>query len=278
MREVVKKGRGKSDVVKEREEYIVELLKANHGETVSGKAFDRDLGISPTLRSNTISKLKKIHPQIQNMASMGGDAMYAWIEPEVVVKPAEEPVPEIKPSLKKALRSIQPGEIWAAIESNGTRQLIYVLNDVNERAQCIRLYHESTTKIGMIGKDYFQVYVNGKSYIGDPSSVCPKPLKYLSNKEANADGVKLAEVRWMLSRIFGIPEPKEVKVEVPVEKEVSKEVPVEVEKIVYKEPEKTKVPDDYVDCKTARIAILTEERDIWKTVALKLLERGSEVV
>lgn len=270
--------RGKTAAVKEREEYIVELLKANHGETVSGKAFDRDLGISPAVRVNTICFLKKQYPQIKNLAK-GGDAMYAWVEPEVVTPPAEEPKKEEFKSLsRKTLSKIQPGEVWAAVESNGSRRLIYVLNTLNERAQCINLYTESSTKVGLIGKDYFQIRVSNRSYIGVPANVTGKPLKYLTNKEADADGVKLAEVRWMLSKVFGIPETREVKVEVPVEKEVVKEVPVEVEKIVYKdkEPEEVKIPADYVDCKTARIAILTEERDIWKTVAMKLLSKGGE--
>lgn len=269
--------RGKSATVKEREEYIVELLKANHGETVSGKAFDRDLGISPALRVNTICHLKKQHPQIKNLAK-GGDAMYAWVEPEVAEKPAEAPKEEFKSLSQKTLSKIQPGEVWAAVESNGSRRLIYILNTLNERAQCINLYTESSTKVGLIGKDYFQIRVSNRSYIGVPASITSKPLKYLTNKEADADGVKLAEVRRMLSKVFGIPETREVKVEVPVEKEVVKEVPVEVEKIVYKdkEPEEVKIPNDYVDCKTARIAILTEERDIWKTVALKLLDKGGE--
>lgn len=271
-------GRGKTATVKEREEYIVELLKANHGETVSGKAFDRDLGISASTRIQTISSLRKRYPEIKNMASLGGDAMYAWVEPEVTVKPDEVPKQEVKSLSRKTLSKIQPGEVWAAVESNGSRRLIYILNTLNERAQCINLYTESSTKVGLIGKDYFQIRVSNRSYIGVPANVTGKPLKYLTNKEADADGVKLAEVRWMLSRVFGIPETREVKVEVPVEKEVVKEVPVEVEKIVYKdkEPEEVKIPDDYVDCKTARIAILTEERDIWKTVAMKLLNKGGE--
>lgn len=266
-------GRGKTATVKEREEYIVELLKANHGETVSGKAFDRDLGISSSTRINTISHLRKEYPQIRNMAPMGGDAMYAWVEPEVVTPPAEEPKKqEFKSLSQKTLSKIQPGEVWAAVESNGSRRLIYILNTLNERAQCINLYTESSTKVGLIGKDYFQIRVSNRSYIGIPANVTGKPLKYLTNKEADADGVKLAEVRWMLSKVFGIPETREVK--------VVKEIPVEVpvEKIVYKdkEPEEVKIPDDYVDCKTARIAILTEERDIWKTVAMKLLNKGGE--
>lgn len=264
--------RGKTAAVKEREEYIVGLLKANHGETVSGKAFDRDLGISPTVRVNTICFLKKQYPQIKNLAK-GGDAMYAWVEPEVVTPPAEEPKKEEFKSLsQKTLSKIQPGEVWAAVESNGSRRMIYILNTLNERAQCINLYTESSTKVGLIGKDYFQIRVSNRSYIGVPANITSKPLKYLTNKEADADGVKLAEVRWMLSKVFGIPETREVK--------VVKEIPVEVpvEKIVYKdkEPEEVKIPDDYVDCKTARIAILTEERDIWKTVAMKLLSKGGE--
>ena len=262
-------GRGKSAAVKEREEYIVELLKANHGETVSGKAFDRDLGITASARIQTISALRKRYPQIKNMAK-GGDAMYAWIEPDVVEQPAKEVQTEPKPASKKALSKIQPGEIWAALESNGSRRFIYVLNTLNERAQCINLYTESSTKVGLINEDYFRIRVTNRFYIGVPANITSKPLKYLTNKEADADGVKLAEVRWMLSKVFGIPEPKEVVKEVKVE--------VPVEKIVYKdkEPEEAKIPDNYISCQTARIAILTEERDIWKTVALKLLDKGGE--
>lgn len=271
---------GKTAVVKEREEYIVELLKAEKGESVSGSTFDRDLSISPSVRSNLISGLKKMYPQIKNTAMHGTEAMYAWIEPKVEVKPVQNEEP-VKAATNKELRKIQPGEVWMSVESNGSRQPIFVLNSLNGAAQCIKLYKETSERIGIIGKDYFQVQIGQNAYVGDPTHVTFKPLKYLSCKEANADETKLTEARWMLGRIFGIAAAekeviKEVPVEKVVEKEVIKEVPVE--KIVYKEKEKeeTKIPDDYVSTQMARIAILTEQRDIWKTVALKLLERGAE--
>lgn len=277
-------GRRKSESVKEREEYIVELLKAEHGESISGSSFDKDLNITPSYRSYIFSGLKKKYPQIKNTALLGTEAMYAWVEPkEEETKPVREVVKKepVKAATSKELRKIQPGEVWMSVESNGSRQPIFVLNSLNGAAQCIKLYHETSARIGIIGKDYFQIQIGQKAYVGDPTHVTFKPLKYLSCKEADTDETKLTEARWMLGRIFGIAAAekeviKEVPVEKVVEKEVIKEVPVE--KIVYKEKEKeeTKIPDDYVSTQTARIVILTEQRDIWRTVALKLLERGAE--
>lgn len=286
--------RGKTAAVREREEYIVELLKAEHGESISGSTFDRDLGISPSVRSNTISQLRKRYPQIKNTTPIGTEATYAWIEPEPAV--AEEP----KQASNKELRKIQAGEVWAASESNGSRVMVYVLSQpINGSIQCIKLYTETVNKMGKIGQDYFQVQIGKNSYIGDPSRVSPKPVKYLLCKEADADGVKLLEARWMLARIFGIKTQEPIPKEVVVEKEVIKEVKIdpnpeleaenhdlkqhvlELQNKIYdlenKVPEPEPDPNNYIDCRTARIAILTQERDVWRTVAMKLLDKGGGV-
>lgn len=342
----------------EREEYIVELLKANHGETVSGKAFDRDLGIDKSVRYNTIHRLKQKYPQIKNLSN-GGDAMYAWVEEGVKIEPQVTVKGNPVAAVAKNVRGIKPGEVWKAQESNGGTQMIYVLNTVNDKAQCIKLFRETDKKRGEIGKDYFQVYIGKVPFIGDPAMPTSKPLKYLACKEVDAVPTKLLEVRWMMGMTLGIAgtidslrdeneklraelekakkedpwlktenedlkevvarlkakeekymtlkfEHKQLKGELAVtkehcvkisnslteatekletlehdlaeakakqeEKEVIREIvkEVPVEKVVYKD--RPEVPEDYIHQSTARIAILTEERNVWKTVAMKLME------
>ena len=275
--------------MEEREEFIVSILKEDLKHSVSGKSIEDACGITSGNRQVYMRKLMKKYPQIQNTGAK--EAEYKWVE-DIEPAPKKNHEGYSDPTPKKAIDSVSqnsepliPGEVWSTIESNGASQPIFVLNSLNGAAQCMKLYHENAKNIEITGPDYFQIDIFGISYIGDPSHVTFKPLRYCTKRIAEANDVKLKEARWMIARVLGIdiPETKEIVKEVPVEDgetikklkgkimllqaEISRLKEIEPE-LRRKDPE---IPDGYVDCRTAEIAILTEQRDIWKTVAMKLL-------
>ena len=253
--------------MEEREQFIVDILREDPDHTVSGKSIDDACGIKPTNRNMFMRKLMRKYPQIQNVGIT--EAEFKWVEDmEVISKKNPEGYPD--PTPQKAIENTQvtrasvmisPGEVWSAAESNGATRPIFVLNALNGAAQCIKLYSKNEENINIVGPDYFTIDVYGISHIGDPSHVTFKPLRYLTRKLVDVPESKLNEVRRYLSLIFGIKMAKEAEPKVEI-----KEVPVEKS-----EP---KIPEGYIDTKTAQVAILTEERDIWKTVAMTLLEKN----
>lgn len=282
-----------------REEYIIDLLRESKGESVSGHELDKDLGISPKLRSAIISQLKKKYPQIQNIANNRAEGgMYAWIEDAPVkiqnhegypdptaqqaINSVEAPEPVQIPVIKTSFSTstnvyrknpdLEAGEIWTISESNGKSGKIYVLSADDKECQCIQLIPVDKIDEDRLCDSNFTVTFNSRTWIGNTKRILLRRLKYCIRKTLNTDTAKLMEVRKRVAQSLGIkcftPETK------VVEKEVVKEVPVE--KIVYREKEDPIIPDNYVDAKTARIAMLTEERDIWKEVALRLLGRRDE--
>lgn len=292
--------------MKEREEFIVSILKEDPKTTVTGKSIDDAVGITASNRAMYMRKLMKKYPQIQNVGKK--EAEYKWVEDSPVKIKNHEGYPD--PTAKKAIdnifnqtTSICPGEVWSTVESNGSTQPIFVLNSLNGAAQCMKLYHENSKNIEITGPDYFQIDIFGISYIGDPSHVTFKPLRYCTKRIAEASDVKLKEARWMIAKVFGIDIPdkkqndacwvenEELKKRVTelmeqmaqmmheeddcraenekLEKRVT-ELTERMAQMSHNEP--ASVPENYVDCKTAELAIVTEQRDIWKTVALKLLE------
>lgn len=293
--------------MKEREEFIISILKEDPKTTVTGKSIDDTVGITAGNRAMYMRKLMKKYPQIQNVGKK--EAEYKWVEDK---KPAPKKNPEgyLDLTAKKAIDNvsnqaptIRQGEVWSTVESNGSTQPIFVLNSLNGAAQCMKLYHENSKNIEITGPDYFQIDIFGISYIGDPSHVTFKPLRYCTKRIAESSDVKLKEARWMIAKVFGIdiPDKKQDDACWVENEELKKRITelteqmaqmlheeddcrVENEKLEKRVTELTEkmsqmlhgepapVPENYVDCRTAELAILTEQRDIWKTVALKLLE------
>jgi hypothetical protein len=151
------------------------------------------------------------------------------------------------------------GEVWSTTEANGSNGRIFVLNSLNGAAQCIKLYPDTTENREVVGGDPFVI----GNYIGDATHATFKPLRYCIRCCMDRDDAKLMEARKRIAQAFGIrcftPEVREV--EVPVEK------------IVYVEKDSTDIPEGYVDMKSVQIALLTEQRDIWKNIAEKLLAK-----
>ena len=261
----------KNLTVKEREEYIVELLKANRGDSVSGKTIETDTKMQASYRPSYMRRLMQKYPQIRNVSEAKKPAMYVWVDDSPVTKNHEGyPDPTMAEALNghKEIPTPNAGETWRTLEANGTNGYIFVLNALNGAAQCIKLYQKTTENLEIVGPDPFEIRIKSMFYVGDVTHTTFKPLKYCVRCAMDRDDAKLMEARKRVAQVFGIkcfnPETK------VVEKVVEKEVPVE--KIVYKERE-PQVPDGYVDHKTVEIALLTEQRDIWKQVALALMHK-----
>jgi hypothetical protein len=92
------------------------------------------------------------------------------------------------------------------------------------------------------------------------------------------DDAKLMEARKRIAQAFGIrcftPEVKEVE-NTEITKELKAKI-LELQNEIYrlKNPDASvDIPEGYVDMKSVQIALLTEQRDIWKSVAEKLLAK-----
>lgn len=269
----------------ERDKILINILKK--GETMTSSAIDAKLGFAtPGARMMYMHKLMKEHKEIQNISPKGKTAEYKWVEDKPVEK---DELVEVMPGVLELVEpqvmtptliatqetgKILPGEVWQTEESNGTKGMMFALNSLNGACQGIKLYPDDNDSRAIVGDNAFTIDIFGRTYIGDPTHVTFKPLKYCVRRRLFTHTDKLKEAREALAKIFGIPE-----------KEVIKTVKADPEvKIVYrdrvaeKEPEKkeeVKVPDTYVDGKSAYIITLERECAIWKEVALKLLEKNS---
>lgn len=260
----------------ERDNTLIDILKK--GETITSSAIDTKLGFtSPGARQMYMHKLMKKHKEIQNIAPRGKTAEYKWVEDKPVVE--KEPIidaPVMTALLTASLATGKalPGEVWQTEESNGAKGMIFVLNSLNNACQCIKLYPDTEENRTIAGSTLIEIEVLGRKYVGDPTHVTFKPLKYCSRRRMFPHMEKLKEVREILADIFGIPKREVIKT-VPAEPEVKI---VYRDRVVEKEPEKKediKIPDNYVDGKDAYIVCLERELDIWKEVAMKLLEKNS---
>lgn len=275
---------GKTAKTIEREQTIIDLLK--QGETLSGTSIEKKLGISLAVRSKFMTKLSKEHKEIQNIAPPMTEAQYKWIED----KPAEkDDLVEVMPGVLELAEpqvmtptliatqktgKILPGEVWQTEESNGAKGMMFALNSLNGACQGIKLYPDDNDSRAIVGNNAFTIDILGRTYIGDPTHVTFKPLKYCVRRRLFTHTDKLKEAREALAKVFGIPE-KEVIKTVKADPEVKI---VYRDRVVEKEPEKKaelKVPDTYVDGRSAYIVTLERGLDIWKTVAMKLLDKNS---
>lgn len=288
--------------VREREEYILELLKERKDEGVSGKEIASDLGVTSENRSLIMRNLIKKHPQIKNISGTSKPAVYVWQELFPLAVRENEYSQDIRDEIffgknaegysdptvaaallddkKKDIPTPQPGEVWSTLESNGTNGKIFVMNALNGAAQCIKLYQKTTENLEIVGPDPFEVRIKSRFYVGDATHITFKPLKYCTRCDLNCDTAKLMEARKRVAMVLGIKmlmiAQAEKKDESDAEKkEMKKEIKSLkaqlAEALMFnKDPE---IPIGYIDMKSAEIAKLTEERDIWKSVAQALLNK-----
>lgn len=307
----------------ERIEFVINLLKERKGETVSATEISNQVKLSRSYFLNWMNDLMKTHPQIVNVSPLGTEAVYKWVEDKILPTPSttmidpvsgktskitdielehfkipqlsskngegySDPTPHKTTSKTDSKRYPKEGEIWQTVESNGVNGFIFVLNNLNGAAQCVKLYPKTDENLEIAGPDHFEVKIRNLDYIGDPTHATFKPLKYCTRIACPSLPGKLKEVRQKIADSFGVvipvAMPKLVKVPDPgFAAEIMK---LKGENIKLKDrceeletklgvqillgdglPEKS---DDY------NKTVIEKERDIWKTVALKLLERGAE--
>ena len=249
--------------MKERENKVLAMLMMEN--SVSGHSIEETLEISRSARVVFMHRLMKKHKEIQNISPHGVEAEYKWVLDKPKVESNDSPtVSAAMTAVLKATEKtgkILPGEVWQTEESNGTKGMIFALNSLNGACQGIKLYPDSDETRSIVGEDAFSVDILGKTYLGDPTHVTFKPLKYCVRRRMFTHVDKLNEVRERLVEIFGIQKP------MPEIKIVYKDRPVVVEE-----------KSANVDAETAfalTLKITETERDIWKEVAMKLLDKNS---
>lgn len=293
--------------MEEREEFIVSILKEDPKSTVTGKSIDDAVGITAGNRVMYMRKLMKKYPQIQNVGKK--EAEYKWVEDAPVsIKNHEgypDPtaqkaiaateaieIPKIKTDLKpkkenysnvyrKSLKP-SPGEIWTASESSGKSYKFIVAGVFGDYVQCIKCFPAEESY--ELGESEVIVEINSQKYVWDPARLGSKPIRYFERRTKLFDLDLLKDVRSRVGEILGIKPPKVEIREKIVYKEKDDACWAENEELKKRVTELTEqmaqmmhgepapVPENYVECRTAELAIVTEQRDIWKTVALKLLE------
>lgn len=268
----------------ERDKILIDILKK--GETMTSSAIETKFDMTTPARTMYMHRLAKEHKEIQNISPRGKMAEYKWVEDKPVKKDelvevmpgvlelVEPQVMTPTPTATQATGKILPGEVWQTEESNGTKGMIFALNSLNGACQGIKLYPDSVENRAIVGVDPFTIDILGRTYVGDPTHVTFKPLKYCVRRRLFTHTDKLKEAREALAKIFGIPE-KEVIKTVKADPEVKI---VYRDRVVEKEPEEkeeVKIPDNYIDTKTAYLAALERELDVWKKVAMKLLDKNS---
>ena len=280
--------------VREREEYILELLKERKDEGVSGKEIASDLGVTSENRSLIMRNLIKKHPQIKNISGVSKPAVYVWQEDAQEVmneiffgkKNAEGyPDPTVAAALddkKKDIPTPLPGEVWNTLESNGANGKIFVMNALNGAAQCLKLYPKTTENSEIVGPDPFEVRIKSKFYIGDITHLTFKPLKYCTRCDVNRDYAKLEEARKKIAAVLGIKVASDIPALTPAQifdeekerlKKENKQLKAQLAETLISKHDGSEIPIGYIDMKSAEIAKLTEERDIWKSVAQSLLNK-----
>ena len=263
----------------ERGKILIDILKK--GETMTSSAIETKFNMTAPARTMYMHRLAKEHKEIQNISPRGKMAEYKWVEDKPVEK---DELVEVMPGVLELAEpqvmtptliatqktgKILPGEVWQTEESNGTKGMIFALNSLNGACQGIKLYPDSDETRTIVGENSFSVDILGRTYLGDPTHVTFKPLKYCVRRRMFTHVEKLNEAKEALMKVFGIeiPKPTVIKGEPEV-------------KIVYrdrpeKKEEKPVIPDNYIDARSAYIAHLETERDIWKEVAMKLLDKNS---
>ena len=178
-----------------------------------------------------------------------------------------------------------PGDIWLTSTSNKAEEYFLVLGICNvDVVSGVRLSKETPTikKLIPIPFDFSVVMDNGDVLIADATKVTYKWRKYMTKLVDAISKNDLNVLRGKIRYALGITEATRVEyvekpVEKIVEKVVEKKVEVPVEKIVYVdkpvEIETSKIPDGCISTEDAEVAMLVQERNIWKSVAENLMKR-----
>jgi hypothetical protein len=274
--------------IQERKEMLVDLIRTTKGPVTLSELVNVT-GIERGALRRSMNAICDENPCIRVESGIGRKSTsYTWTPPEKEERKtyrtfknkegysdttAEKAI-ESTDSPKKDAVSPGAGEVWSTTEANGSNGLIFVLNSLNGAAQCIKLYQDTSESREIVGSDPFVV----GNYIGDATHATFKPLRYCIRCCIVRDDAKLMEARKRIAQAFGIrcftPEVKEVE-NTEITKELKAKI-LELQNEIYrlKNPDTSvDIPEGYVDMKSVQIALLTEQRDIWKNIAEKLLAK-----
>ena len=277
----------KSVDVKERNDYILELIKTSGADGVRSSTIETDCNISKWTRQETMRKLMGDHPEIQRKGVHSGEGVYVWVEKPVFgryptanedqrlkhssfLKNRYEKTNKndegytdmtataaIKNTIKELTYSPNSGEIWKARESDGKIGYIFVLNFQDNAAQCIKLYDIDEVADPAAITFPYRVKIGSVTYIGDCSRVTYKPKKYLVGRARGYKSEELMTVRTYAAKALDIDSFRIKEVEVPGPEKI-----VEVEKVVYRDPE---IPEGCISQKDADLAMARKEADLWRS-------------
>lgn len=274
--------------IQERKEMLVDLIRTTKGPVTLSELVNVT-GIDRGALRRSMNAICCENPCIRAESGIGRKSTsYTWTPPEKEERKtyrtfknkegysdttAEKAI-ESTDSPKKDAVSPGAGEVWSTTEANGSNGRIFVLNSLNGAAQCIKLYQDTSESREIVGSDPFVV----GNYIGDATHATFKPLRYCIRCCMDRDNAKLMEARKRIAQAFGIrcftPEVKDVE-NTEITKELKAKI-LELQNEIYrlKNPDASvDIPEGYVDMKSVQIALLTEQRDIWKSVAEKLLAK-----
>ena len=262
---------------REREDYIVELIKESGTEGVSKNVIDKDCNLKPAYGS-VVMRIKRLGEHNQSPS-------YVWVEEpadipkethsaflknryektnrnsegyvDMTAKTAiDNTEPEKKPYTPNPnLICPEPGDVWAAKDGMKYYILSYCIS--GEYALCVKLFSlNSYGDWSNIRHDIRIKYTNG-TLIGDLGCITCKSRNVFTRKSIRCPVETLMKARKELAVIFGI---KPIWTE---KAEEVKEDPV---------PQVTKIPDGYISREEAEHEKELACAAIWKEVAMKLLD------
>ena len=283
--------------MKERTEYVVDVLKDANGELVSGDDLLGSLQIEKKTFYAFMARLKKSYPQICHKRSTVNDkGGYYWAHETIEEAPVEvkEEEPEMHkteeirdrygdnrndegyfdPTAFEALRStgslgtpVEPGEIWNTKISAGGVQPVIVLVKFNSSVTCVPMYTNSGTLYDAERVQCKSITHNGKMVMVNVVKICTKPFKWFEEKVGTLSDENLKRVKGYIGKYLemdgiGVQIVEKEKV---VVKEVKVDTPVKTVTSGHTQKEVDKMIEQ---------AVIAERAAIYKDVAEKLLRRG----
>ena len=270
---------------KEREDYIVELIKESGTKGVTKTVIDKDCNLTPAYGSVVMNRILRKHPRIKRLGEHNQSPSYVWVEEtidipkethsaflknryektnrnsegyvDMTAKTAiENTEPEKKPYTPNLnLICPEPGDIW--VDKDGIKYYILSYCISGEYALCIPLFSlNSYGDWSNIRHDIRIKYAN-ETLIGDLGCIACKYRKIFTRKIMRCPVETLMRARKELAVIFGI---KPIWTE---KAEEVKETPA---------PQVTKIPDGYISREEAEREKELACAAIWKEVAMKLLD------
>lgn len=278
---------------KERDEYILELIKSSGESGVSSRIIADDCNMGDATKY--MKRFMTRHPEIQAgpRKSQFEPTMYFWIKP--ADPPRETHSPFLKNRYEKtnknhegytdmtasaAIKNVmasntsdtrdwikpEPGEIWVNEESNGKNGYIFVLNFDGMAASCIKLFDVAETAAPQAIDHAIRIKLGAITYIGDCGRPTYKYKKYLIRRARDNKVEDLMKVRKEVASALGIEAFRIKEVEVPGPERI-------VEKVVYRDKEPEKVPDGYISKIEAELKDQKHQTEIWRAAFYGVVKR-----